>query len=85
MRFPSARTLALAVRELGLRAILEYGWYQIELRSGLLRKRTRPFRWEERPLRSWLRDETRGERVLPQRERFLFRPEAELTAELAGF
>jgi hypothetical protein len=85
MRFPSARTLALAVSELGLRAILEYGWYQIELRSGLLRKRTRPFRWEERPLRSWLRDETRGERVLPQRERFLFRPEAELTAELAGF
>ena len=85
MRLPSPRMLALAVRELGLRAILEYGWYQIELRSGLLRRRTRPFRWEDRPLRSWLRDETRGERVLPQRERFLFRPEADLAAGLAGF
>ncbi|HEY4666769.1 MAG TPA: hypothetical protein VIH26_05655, partial [Anaerolineales bacterium] len=73
----------LAIRELGLRAILEYGWYRIELRSGLLRRRTRPSRWEERPLRTWLREQTRGERVLPQRERFLFRPAAELSAELA--
>ncbi|HLE04968.1 MAG TPA: hypothetical protein VI729_10220, partial [Anaerolineales bacterium] len=84
MRLPSPRRLALAVRELGLSAILAYGWYQIELQSGLLRRRTRPFRWEDRPLRTWLRDETRGERVLPQRERFLFRPEADLAAELAG-
>jgi len=84
MRLPSPRTLALAVRELGLRAILEYGWYRIELWSGILRRRTKPFRWEERPLQTWLREQTRGERVLPQRERFLFRPEADQFAELAG-
>ena len=84
MRLPSPRTLVLAVRELGLRAILEYGWYRIALRTGIMRRRTRPFRWEERPLRSWLREQPRGERVLPQRERFLFRPEADQSAEQAG-
>jgi len=83
MKVLSPRVVWLAIRELGLRAILEYGWYRIELRSGLLRRRTRPSRWEERPLRTWLREQTRGERVLPQRERFLFRPAAELSAELA--
>ncbi|MGH2620530.1 MAG: alginate lyase family protein [Anaerolineales bacterium] len=85
MKLVSPRMASLAIRELGLRAILEYGWYQIELWSGMLRRRTKPFRWEQRPLRTWLREQTRGERVLPQRERFLFRPEADLSDELAGF
>ncbi len=85
VRVPSPRTLAMAIRELGLRAMLDYGWYQFELRTGIVRRRTRPFRWEARPLRTWLRDGTRGERVLPQRERFLFPPEGDLSAALAGF
>lgn len=85
MKVFSPRIMSLAFRELGLRAILQYGWYRMELRSGMLRRRTRPFRWEERPLRTWLREQTRGERVLPQRERFLFRPEADLPPDQAGF
>ncbi|MEK7682655.1 MAG: alginate lyase family protein [Chloroflexota bacterium] len=77
-------TLVLAVRELGIRSMVQYALYQLELRSGAVRKRTKPYRWEDRPLGLWLRDGAADVKVLPQRERFFFRPEADFSSDLAS-
>jgi hypothetical protein len=54
----SDRRLADAVaaaRQLGLRPLSHYLWYQVALRSGWLRLATPAISWDSRPLATWLR------------------------------
>ena len=48
-------TLLRATRELGLPSMLLYLQHQAALRTGWIRRRTRVFDWEEKPLGHWLR------------------------------
>ncbi|MFQ5942226.1 MAG: alginate lyase family protein [Anaerolineales bacterium] len=67
-----SRLLIPALRELGLAALLRYGAYWVALRTGLLRRRTKPYQWSERPLESWLSRGITIEQVLTQRKPFFF-------------
>lgn len=42
------------VRQLGLRSLAHYTRYQFQLRTGVLRRRTAPYAWEDRPLSWWI-------------------------------
>lgn len=42
------------VRQLGLRSLAHYTRYQFQLRSGVVRRRTAPYAWQDRPLSWWL-------------------------------
>jgi hypothetical protein len=44
-----------AVKELGLRPVLQYGLYRAALQSGWLRRRTPSYGWDKKPLSAWLR------------------------------
>jgi len=67
-----SRLLVPALRELGIAALYQYGVYQFAMRSGLLRRRTKPYLWSDRPLESWLRSDTSLEHALSHREPFFF-------------
>ncbi len=80
-----SRLLIPALRELGIAALYQYGVYQFAMRSGLLRRRTKPYLWSDRPLESWLRCETSLEQVLSSREPFFFEPGKRLHEALQRF
>ncbi|MCZ6530703.1 MAG: alginate lyase family protein [Chloroflexi bacterium] len=80
-----SRLLIPALRELGIAALYQYGVYQFAMRSGLLRRRTKPYLWSDRPLESWLKSETSVEQVLSSREPFFFEPGKRLQEALQHF
>jgi hypothetical protein len=51
------RTRLLALRELGLPALLRYASYRLRLGTGLIRLRTRAVEWQDGPIAPWLRRE----------------------------
>lgn len=64
MRVP----IRLLFQELGVRALAHYSLYQFQLRSGVVRRRTPPYAWADRPLTWWVgpgRDQDRGARRSP--------------------
>ncbi len=67
-----SRLLIPALRELGITDLFQYGNYKFGKRSGLLRRRTKPYRWRDRPLESWLGSEYSLEQVLSSRSPFFF-------------
>ncbi len=79
------KLLPAAVKELGARSLLQYGAYEVALRSGWIRRRTPRSRWGDHSLRDWLVGEASIDRVLRNRERFFFEPHADLTGDLGQF
>ena len=79
------RFLIPAIRELGITDLFQYGIYRFGKRSGLLRRQTKPYRWSDRPLESWLSSESSLEQVLASRETFLYEMGDRLTEELQRF
>lgn len=82
---PDLRLLPAAVKELGVRSLLQYGAYEVALRSGWIRRQTPSSRWGDHALRDWLVGETSVDQVLQNRERFFFEPHVDLTADLGEF
>ncbi len=80
-----SRLLIPALRELGIAALYQYGVYQFAMRSGLLRRRTKPYLWSDRPLESWLRSDTSLEHALSHREPFFFETGNRLQEALQRF
>ena len=67
-----SRLLIPALRELGIKALYQYGIYQFGKKSGLLRRRTKPYRWSDRPLETWLSSKFSLEQVLSPTQPFFF-------------
>ncbi len=76
---PEISSLPAALRELGAPAMLQYGAYQLALRSGWLRLRTPRSGWEGQPAH------VRGDldAALQSRPPFTFDPDADLSSNLA--
>ena len=74
-----------ALRELGAGALYQYALYQMGLRSGRLRKRTRAYGWGDRPLETWLNQSTNPDQALSFRAPFFFEPGASLDQSLKEF
>lgn len=52
----------LLLQELGVRSLAHYARYQLELRTGVIRRRTPTYRWEDRPLAWWTLPEGKADR-----------------------
>lgn len=74
---PDLRLFPTALRELGPLSLLQYGRYQVELRSGWLRRRTPSRAWDGRPLQAWGAEGF--ETALRARAAFFFEPAADLS------
>jgi hypothetical protein len=83
------QSTAQAARELGIGALARYARYQLNLRSGWIRRRTPVSSWDEQPVAAWLRPgiPSDSEAYAAYRERlsaprFFFDPSANLSTPL---
>ncbi len=67
-----SRLILPALRELGIGATFQYAKYQVALRSGMLRRRTPSYRWDDKPLGAWLMHPATIETALTHRGPFFF-------------
>jgi len=80
-----SKLLIPALRELGIADLFHYGKYQFGIRSGMFRRQTAHYRWDDRPLESWLGSEYSLEQVLSSRGAFIYEPTDRFKEELQRF